>query len=224
MTENTITGDDEIDQLLVDAIAENPKEVAALIHRVGLLNQLLDVTELASEALDDRLVVDLAATSATLGEAVDGIATEETVRLADAVGANADDLAAGLERVARLEADGDLETLVGVANAASLLSAAMDDDIVMSVGELGSSLGEIADTTADPDTVSGVTALLDGVGTAAATDAPPERLGPVGLLRALRDPDVQRGLGFLVAVARATGVNMQRQRTDEPTNDEKSQG
>jgi hypothetical protein len=42
-------------------------------------------------------------------------------------------------------------------------------------------------------------------------DAAPERLGPVGLLRALSDPDVQRCLGFAVRVAKCFGS-----RLDEP--------
>ncbi|WP_175607231.1 hypothetical protein [Natrinema saccharevitans] len=44
------------------------------------MNQLLDTTELEAAALDDQMVEQLGATSATLGEAVDGIATDETDR------------------------------------------------------------------------------------------------------------------------------------------------
>jgi hypothetical protein len=36
----------------------------------------------------------------------------------------------------------------------------------------------------------------------------PELLGPLGLLKALRDPDVQRSLGFLVNVARRFGKQL----------------
>nr|WP_280663825.1 DUF1641 domain-containing protein [Halomicroarcula amylolytica] len=34
---------------------------------------------------------------------------------------------------------------------------------------------------------------------------PPEWVGPVGLLRGLRDPDTQYGLGYLLALAGAIG-------------------
>ena len=206
MTDPTLTGDEEVDEAIVEAIEENPEEVAAFVQRLGLLNRLLDATELATEALDDRMIEQLGDTSATLGEAVDGIATDETVRLAEAVGTNADDMATALERIARLEADGDLETLIGAAHTVSLAADAMDDDILMSLGSTASSLGELADTAADSDTRAGTVALLEAVG--AATDTPPDRVGALGMLRALRDPNVQRGIGFLLAIARATGERL----------------
>lgn len=207
MTDSTLTGDEEVDEAIIAAIEENPEEVAAFVQRLGLLNQLLDATELATAALDDQMVEQLGATSATLGEAVDGLATDETVRLAEAVGTNADDMATALERIARLEADGDLEMLVGAAHTVSLAADAMDDDIVMSLGSTASSLGEVADTAADPDTREGTVTLLEAVGTAT-TDGPPDRVGALGLFRALRDENVQRGLGFLIAIARATGEHL----------------
>ena len=219
MTDSTITGDEEVDEAIVEAIEENPEEVAAFVQRLGLLNQLLDATELATAALDDRMVEHLGNTSATLGEAVDGLATDETVRLAESVGTNADDMASALERIARLEADGDLETLVGAAHTVSLGADAMDDDIVMSLGSTASSLGEIADTAADPDTREGTVTLLEAIG-AATTDGPPDQMGALGLLRALRDANVQRGLGFLVAIARATGEQLpENDRTDRSRGD-----
>jgi uncharacterized protein YjgD (DUF1641 family) len=214
MTDSTLTGDEKADEAIIAAIEENPEEVAAFVQRLGLLNQLLDATELATAALDDQMVEQLGATSATLGEAVDGLATDETVRLAEAVGTNADDMATALERIARLEADGDLETLVGAANTVSLAADAMDDDIVMSLGSTASSLGEVADTAADPDTREGTVTLLEAIGSAT-TDGPPDRVGALGLVRALRDENVQRGLGFLVAIARATGKHLPKDdRTD----------
>jgi uncharacterized protein YjgD (DUF1641 family) len=42
----------------------------------------------------------------------------------------------------------------------------------------------------------------------AAAAAPPPPLGVVGLLKALGHPDVQRALGFLVAVARQFGSRL----------------
>jgi len=89
----------------------------------------------------------------------------------------------------------------------SLSTDAMDDDIVMSLGSTASSLGEIADTAAVPDTREGTVTLLEAIG-AATTDGSLDQMGAIGLLWALRDANVQRGLGFLVAIARATGEQL----------------
>ncbi|MFC6727680.1 DUF1641 domain-containing protein, partial [Natronoarchaeum mannanilyticum] len=53
------------------------------------------------------------------------------------------------------------------------------------------------------DTRDGIETLLDGVGEAERGD--PEQVGPVGLLRGLRNPDVQHGLGYLLALAGSIG-------------------
>ncbi|WP_255191958.1 DUF1641 domain-containing protein [Natronobeatus ordinarius] len=201
MTDETITGEDDLDDLLVEAIETNPEAVAAFVHQEGHLEGLFDTPAFETDRLDDRL----------LEVAADAEAAEGPDRLTAVLEENVDDLATGLERVARLEANGDLETLVGLANTIALLAAAVDDDIVMSVGGTAGSLGEVADTTADPDTVAGVQTLLEGLGEAAG-EKPPEQVGTVELMRTLRNPDVQRGLGFLVAMVRAVGVQLEDER------------
>lgn len=201
MTDETITGEDDLDRLLVEAIETNSEAVAAFVHREGHLEGLFDTPAFETDRLDDRL----------LEAAADAEAAEGPDRLTAVLEENADELATGLERVARLEATGDLETLVGLANTIGLLAAAVDDDIVMSVGGTAGSLGEVADTTADPDTVAGVRTLLEGLGEAAG-EKPPEQVGTVELMRTLRNPDVQRGLGFLVAMIRAVGVQLEDER------------
>ncbi|MEF8790526.1 MAG: DUF1641 domain-containing protein [Haloarculaceae archaeon] len=188
---------------LETAVAENPEEVVAFVERLGLLNELLDTTALATSAMDDEMVMRLAGTSSLLAESADGLATPETARLAASVGENAEDLEGALETVLRLERAGTLEELAELADAATLLTSAMDDEMVMRLARTGSSLGEVADTAAEPETARGIQRLLDAVGEAGGE--PPEPVGAVGLLGALRDPEVKRGMGFLVALARGLG-------------------
>jgi uncharacterized protein YjgD (DUF1641 family) len=190
-------------QALEEAVAENPEEVVAFVERLGLLNELLDTTALATQAMDDEMVMRLAGTSSLLAESADGLATPETARLAASVGENADDLEGALETVLRLERAGTLEELAELADAATLVTSAMDDEMVMRLARTGSSLGEVADTAAEPETARGIQRLLDAVGEAGGE--PPEPVGAVGLLGALRDPEVKRGMGFLVALARGLG-------------------
>lgn len=57
----------------------------------------------------------------------------------------------------------------------------------------------------EPETL----AIVNKLGTALAHPDDPRPVGVWGALRALRDPDVQRALGFLLAVARAFGRNLE---------------
>ena len=204
MSETSIDAlaDSEYDSLEA-AIAENPDAVAAFVRRLDAVNELLDVVALGTSALEDDMVAELAGTAATLAEAGDGLATEETVRLASLVGENGDDLAAALETLVALQRAGTLDELVGIADALSLATAALEDDMVAELARTGSRLGEVADEAADPQAGRGLTRLVRAVGDAETAEH--DRVGPVGLVRSSRDPEVQAGLGYLLALARAVG-------------------
>ena len=193
-----LAGDD-----LETAIAENPEAVATFVRRLDAVNELLDVLALGESALDDEMVRSLAGTGSTLVESADGLATEETVELAAAVGDNGEELQGALESLLVLQRTGTLEELVEVADVLSLLTGALDDEMVRSLAGTGSALGEVAQTAGDDDVRDGLETLLSGVGEAASEE--PERVGAVGLLKQSRDPDVQYGLGYLLAMAGAIG-------------------
>ncbi|PHQ42843.1 hypothetical protein Z052_07400 [Halorubrum sp. C191] len=185
------------------AIAENPEAVAELVERLDAVNELLDVLSLGEGALSDEMVRELSATGSTLAESADGLATDETVGLAEAVGENGDELREALDTLLTLQRSGTLDELAEVVEVGSLATAALDDEMVASLAGTGAALGEVAQTAADDDTREGVETLLKGVGEAERD--PPDRVGAVGLIRGVRDPDVQYGLGYLLAVAGAIG-------------------
>lgn len=185
------------------AIAENPEAVAAFVRRLDAVNELLDVLALGDGALTDEMARDLASTGATLAESADAAATEEVVTLAETVGENGDELAGALESLLVLERTGALEELVEIAGVASLGTAALDDEMVRTLAATGTDLGELAQTAATDDVHGGLTTLLEGLGSA--EDADPGRVGPLGLIRASRDPAVQYGLGYLLSLAAAIG-------------------
>jgi uncharacterized protein YjgD (DUF1641 family) len=191
------------------AIERNPEAVAAFVERLDAVNELLDVLSLGENALDDEMVRELSATGATLAESADGIATDETVALAAAVGENGGELREALETLVVLQRSGTLDELAEIAEVVSLATAALDDEMVASLAGTGAALGEVAQTAADDDARDGVETLLTSLGEA--EREPPERVGPVGLVRGLRDPEIQHGLGYLLALAGAIG----RQRDGE---------
>ncbi|WP_254525658.1 DUF1641 domain-containing protein [Natrinema caseinilyticum] len=188
---------------LEDVIAENPEGVANFVRRLDAVNELLDVLALGESALTDEMVVELADTGSTILESADGLATDETVALAHQIGANGDELQDSIETLMRLQRSGTLDEIAELAEVGSLLTAALDDEMVTTLVGTGESLGEVAESAADTDTSAGLETLLDGIGTAERTDPGP--VGPVGMVRGLRDPDVRYGLGYLLAVARAIG-------------------
>jgi uncharacterized protein YjgD (DUF1641 family) len=85
----------------------------------------------------------------------------------------------------------------------SLLRDALDDDMAVSLAGTGASLGELADSAAEEDTRDGLATVLGAVGDAQSEEVSP--VGPVGLVRASRDEEVQAGLGYLLVLARALG-------------------
>ncbi|OYR53396.1 hypothetical protein DJ73_07910 [Halorubrum sp. Ea1] len=185
------------------AIEEKPEAVAEFVERLDAVNELLDVLSLGENALDDEMVRELSATGATLAESADGIATDETVGLAAAVGENGDELREALETLTELQRSGALDELAELAQVGSLATAALDDEMVTSLAGTGAALGEVAQTAADDDARDGVETLLTSLGEA--EREPPEQVGPVGLVRGLRDPDVQHGFGYLLALSGAIG-------------------
>ncbi|MDZ5810539.1 DUF1641 domain-containing protein [Halorubrum sp. AD140] len=185
------------------AIERNPEAVAEFVEHLDAVNELLDVLSLGESALNDEMVRELSATGSSLVESADGLATDETVALAKTVGENGDDLREALETLLALQQSGTLNELAEIAEVGSLATAALDDEMVTSLAGTGAAVGEVAQTAADDDTRDGIQTLLASVGEA--EQSSPDQVGAVGLLRGLRDPDVQYGLGYLLALAGALG-------------------
>jgi len=190
-------------------IGQNPEAVAEFVEHLDAVNELLDVLSLGESALSDEMVRELSATGSTLAESADGLATDETVALAETVGENGDELRAALDTLVTLQQSGTLDDLAELAEVGALATAALDDEMVTSLADTGAGLGELAQTAADDDTREGIETLLEALGEA--EREPPEQIGPVGLVRGLRDPEIQHGLGYLLALAGALG----RERSDE---------
>ena len=102
----------------------------------------------------------------------------------------------------------ELDTVGQLVDLLAFAAEALDDEMVVLLARTADQFGELADTASEPETVRGLQSALVAVGEAA--DEPPRRVGTLGLLRALRDPEVQVGLGFLLAVSRALGRELNR--------------
>lgn len=202
-TESPIDAADGEGPSLEAIVADNPEEVARFLERLDVVNELLDTVALATAAMDDRMVQELSGTATELTAAADGLATPEAAELGEVTGENADDLADAIETLARLQRSGTLDDLAALADVAALASNAMDDGMVTDLAATGTSLGEVADTAADDDVARTIESLLEAVGEAGTE--PTEPVGAVGLVRAMRDPEVRAGVGFFLSLAKAIG-------------------
>ncbi|MEF8826553.1 MAG: DUF1641 domain-containing protein, partial [Halapricum sp.] len=166
-------------------VEDNPEDVADLLERLD--DEGTDVTSLLSGSTEET--GDLELTS------------DERSALSETIDGNADELAAGLESLAQIQRTGTLDDLLELAQVASLLMGAMDDEMVMSLSKLASELGGVADTAAEDDVSRGLEDVLHAVGDA--SEEEPEPIGAIGLAKALRDPEVKAGMGVALALVKA---------------------
>jgi len=129
--------------------------------------------------------------------------SEATASVAETIDEHPEALAESLETLVRLQETGTLDDLAAAADTVSLMTAAMDDEMVMTLASTGSRLGEVVDTAADEDVVRGLEQTLSAVGDASGEQ--PRQVGMLGLLGAMRDPEVKAGMGYLIQVAKALG-------------------
>lgn len=105
------------------------------------------------------------------------------------------------EEVARLVQNlGQVNDLLDVS---ALATSAMDDEMVMTLADKGTRLGEVVDTAGDEEVAAGLESVLQAVGDA--TEEEPEPVGLIGLMGAMRDPEVKQGMGVAVNLLRALG-------------------
>jgi uncharacterized protein YjgD (DUF1641 family) len=180
------------------AIEERPGEVIAFVERLDQANSVLDGSRRPTDRSRRRprrtpaeeLFDGFADTTAALFGAGTGAENPAALAaLATAVGTNAGDMERALRKLARLERDGTLRDLAEAGETLRQFEA-----------ELGE---ETADLFEDPEVAGEVGRMLRAFKTAEAV--PAERLGLFGLARELRDEEVQRGMGYLVALARELG-------------------
>lgn len=159
------------------AIDDHGEEVAAVLERSDEATELLDTVVLMIASAEEEDVEYLANALSSLVRTADGAATEETVALAEYVGENGAEATETLDKLLELDRRGTLDDLL----------------------ELGETLSNI---DLDAESVETLNRLLASVEEAEAEAEPTGVLGAVG---AVRGRDAKAGLGYVVALLRATG-------------------
>jgi hypothetical protein len=69
---------DDLPEELTAAIEEHPEAFATFVRNLETVNELVEVAQLGTAAMDDEMVVSLAGTGASLGEIADTAADDDT--------------------------------------------------------------------------------------------------------------------------------------------------
>lgn len=178
------------------AIEERPGEVIDFVENLGRANDALDGARRSTRRDRPRRTPAeeffggfAETTSALFGAGTGAENPAALATLATAVGTNAGDMERALRKLAALERNGTLRDLAEAGETLRQFEA-----------ELGE---ETADLLEDPAAAGEVGRMLRAL--QAAEEAPENRLSVLGFARELRDEEVQRGMGYLVALARELG-------------------
>ncbi|MFW6048778.1 MAG: DUF1641 domain-containing protein [Candidatus Bipolaricaulota bacterium] len=90
----------------------------------------------------------------------------------------------------------------------SLGTRAMDDEMVVNLVGMVGRLGELLEPASNENTIAGLDKLLNAVAEASDPDNPPDKVGLMGLMKAVNDPDVQKALGFVIKLAKTLGKKL----------------
>lgn len=113
------------------------------------------------------------------------------------------------DAMVELQQDGTLDDLTEAATAVSLLADALDDEMVVEAAGLANELGIVAGSATQPNVIRTLVTMMDAMDEANAFEDP-EQVGMFGAVGKMRDPDVQRGLGFLLEFLGALGRQIER--------------
>lgn len=226
-----------IDRLLdrIDTLEEAVDRLSTVMRQgpglVAMVGDMVDETYRQSDArgvsIDERLTnaLQLAEklTAPAMVEKIDGLLkitdqlpglvamfgdmTDEAYRQADAQGVSIDQrLGVALQLAERLTAP---EMAARLENALQLADQ-MPGMMAMTVDMVDEGMREAMDNGFDPQSLSRVAGAAGTALTRAQGEAPAKAGGIFGLMRALKDPDRQLGLGFLLNFLKHFGKNLQK--------------
>jgi uncharacterized protein YjgD (DUF1641 family) len=118
---------------------------------------------------------------------------------------NQEHLIEAIDKLVWLEKSGNLDALLGFSALIKIVQDSISDAVVERNMEMISNIGLISTKfTSDRALV-----LLNALGDAICRcEKEPEPVGMVGLMKALREPEVQKALGMLLNIARELGKNI----------------
>ncbi|MET1124875.1 MAG: DUF1641 domain-containing protein [Archaeoglobaceae archaeon] len=118
---------------------------------------------------------------------------------------NQEYLEEAIDKLVWLEKSGNLDALLGFSALIKLVQDSISDAVVERNMELLANLGLIATKFMSENALKLFNALGDAI---CRCEKEPEPVGVIGLMKALREPEVQKALGMLLNIARELGKNI----------------
>ena len=131
------------------------------------------------------------------------ISSPEVLALLEQVRASAPALTHAVQRVDELHQSGALDTLLDVAQVLQAAKVSVGDPMIHRMGNMVRVLGEMVDLVMVCGLPDKLPALIQAAEAAKAdAEADPATIGPMGLLKAMRQPEMQFVLKFMLALSR----------------------
>lgn len=157
----------------------------------------------ASASVTGAMVEHIAALAERSATALDTLTDPDVLALLQQLRQSAPNLTRTLKRVDDLATSGVLDTLLELAEVVHIARLSMSDTTVERLGDSVRTLAEVADTLMTsglPAAAPGLVAAVDAAREEAARN--PESIGIFSLLRVLKEPQLQFGLKFMLALVR----------------------
>ncbi len=134
-----------------------------------------------------------------------GESLEEIEPIIKKLAENRSEIIEAIDKLVWLEKSGNLDALLGFSALIKIVQDMISDSVVDKNAEMISNLGLLsAKFTNDR-----VLMLLNAIGDAICRcEKEPEPIGLMGLMKALREPEVQKALGMLINIARELGKSL----------------
>lgn len=181
--------------------AAEPDAVAglgALLDRVGQIDGLLAAVGVLTDGVTDAMVERGVRNLTRISLLLDRLTTPEGETLIEGLLAAGPALAAVVEKLAELERSGRLQRMLELLDFVGVLADSLTESMVQRLVGFLSGLMEMASDS------GGLTSQLRRVSREAVADADRDGrvLGLFGLLAALKDPEMQRGIKLCLAMTR----------------------
>ncbi len=168
-----------------------------------IVDQIESIAGAAAVSLTEGMIVRLAELAERAGDLVDAATSPEMMELIQQARQSAPALTGALRRLEQASRTGALDTLLDLAEVLQAARVSMSDAMIARLAETARSAAEAGDLLVTSGVMERAPALarsISGAWDEATSDS--RYVGPLELLRALRRPETQLSLKFLLALAR----------------------
>lgn len=115
---------------------------------------------------------------------------------------NKDAILSAIDKLVWLEKSGNLDAIIGFASLIKIFQDSLSDAVIDKISELLTNLGLLSAKFTNDRSLM----LLNAIGDAICRcEKEPEPIGLLGIIKALRDPEVKKSIGTLLNIAKGLG-------------------